>query len=224
MTMHTDPTVPPVADAPKKKNWFARHKVLTTIGAIVLIIVIVNATRGGDPAPSADATTSASSAPAVSDAPAEDKAEDKAGTATEEKPAEKPSTPGFGVPVTESDLEFTAIGIASAGAQVGDQYLNAQAQGTFQRLTIRVKNVGTSGQTFTTSSLTIIDQDGREFDADSLATAYGNSDSGMWLSQINPGNAVEGDVIFDLPAGAVPTTLVAKGGFFGSGVEISLAK
>ncbi|SEJ57534.1 Ltp family lipoprotein [Demequina mangrovi] len=42
-----------VTDAPKKQNWFARHKILTGVGAVAVIAIAMN-TGGGDEAPAED--------------------------------------------------------------------------------------------------------------------------------------------------------------------------
>ncbi|UCR88151.1 DUF4352 domain-containing protein [Mycetocola spongiae] len=209
--MTTQPPAPetPLAAAPKKKNFFARHKVLTVIGAVIAVIIIANIANG-----------------AGTDKTAQGPAETAGGQtqAAGEKPAEKPAddVPGFGTPVTAGKLEFTAIALDPAGTQVGGEYLNATAQGQFMRLQIRVANVGDKPATFTVNSLKLTDESGRTFDADSSATVYDQPDSQTWIAQINPGNAVEGAVIFDIPADATPVELTVSDNMFSGGKKIAL--
>src|SRR5699024_9722086 len=50
--------VPP-APEPKKRSWFARHKILTALLAVVLLVIAVRVFSGGsDPAPDADPAAS----------------------------------------------------------------------------------------------------------------------------------------------------------------------
>lgn len=212
MTHPIDPAALP--EAPRK-NFFARHKVLTVVGGIVALIIIISAANsGGSKTPAESAPGSSASASEGSSPDAEP---------AEDKPAEqKPAIPGLGVAVKDKNFEFTAISIDKAGSSVGGEYLNATAQGEFYRVNMRISNASDKSQTFTVNSLTIVDEKGRKFDADSSATIYDAPDSGTWIAQINPGNAVEGGIIFDLPADAVPAELIVKGSMLSGGTSINL--
>lgn len=79
--------------APTKQSWFARHKILTGIGALVLISAIFGGVSGESDTPgataSADATTSADTgtASAVEDEPTQ-AADDEPTEAVEAEPAD----------------------------------------------------------------------------------------------------------------------------------------
>jgi len=68
-TEHTAPSAPqgPPAAPPlaKKKNWFLRHKILTGLGALVLLFIVIGTANGGK-SPTASTVASASSAPSSS--------------------------------------------------------------------------------------------------------------------------------------------------------------
>ncbi|QIK63617.1 DUF4352 domain-containing protein [Leucobacter viscericola] len=212
---------PPQVPAPeKKRSWFARHKVLTGLGgALVLIIIISVAASGGkggsDEADAATTKTSETSTQDSAKTAEEPKKEDS-------KPAEK-SKPGLGTAVKSGDFEFTAVSIEEIGATVGNQFMSETAQGRYVRVNVKVANVGDKPKYFFTNDLTIVDQKGRSFNADTTATLYDQSNADTFVAEINPGNAIEGGVVFDLPADVVATTLKVSGGGFSGSEEISLA-
>ncbi|QIM17744.1 DUF4352 domain-containing protein [Leucobacter coleopterorum] len=187
-------------------------------GALVLIIIISVAASGGnggsDEADAA-AKTSETSTQDSKKAAEEPKKE-------ESKPAEK-AKPGIGTAVQSGDFEFTALGVEEAGTTVGNSISSATAQGRFVRVNVKVSNIGDASKMFLINGLAVIDEQGRSFSADTSAMLYSISNPDILSADtINPGNAIEGGVIFDMPADAVPTTLqVSDGGFSGS-EEISL--
>lgn len=206
------PPPPPAAPAAPaaKKSWFARHKVLTGLGGALVLIIIISvaagAGRGGD-----DAAGTSSEASAATEQTAEEA----------EKPA-APEKPGIGTAVESGTFSFTVLSVEEAGTEIGGEYFSTAAQGRFVRVTVNVANVGDKPKYFLTSALTVIDEQGRSFNADTTASLYDQANSDVWITEINPGNAIEGGVIFDLPADAVATTLKVSGGGFAGSEEISL--
>lgn len=219
--MSDSPSLPTDSGTPTaRKNWFARHKVLTVLGAVLGIALIAGAVNAGGGSAKDDATPPSSAiSPAVvpTSTPA-----DGEGSAEEEPAEGATGEPGFGAAVTSGNLSFTAHSMSEAGATVGSEYLSATAQGRFLRLNLQVLNVGDEPETFFVNHLTLIDAEGRRYDADSSATIYASPDAQTWISQINPGNAVVGDVIFDLPAEAAPVSLEVQGGFLAKKMTIQL--
>ncbi|MCS4276586.1 hypothetical protein M2390_001768 [Mycetocola sp. BIGb0189] len=208
-----DNSAPNAAAPAKRRNWFARHKVLTVLGIIAAIIVISSIAAGGGgkskPAPEGKP---AAGAPAGEEVAGEKPAE--------EKP--KDTLPGIGEAVTAGSMEFTVTGVEEAGTTVGGQYLSATAQGRFVRVALSVKNVGDKPETFLVNFLKIEDAQGRSFNADSSATIYDTSSADTWISEINPGNSVTGSVIFDLPADAELKTLSVSNSVWGGAKKIAL--
>lgn len=86
--------LPPLAPAPEKSgNWFARHKVLTGIGAFVLAVSAISAAGGGgtkEPATAAEQTKTSVITPAATETTAEPKVETKTEAPAEEIKAEAP--------------------------------------------------------------------------------------------------------------------------------------
>ncbi len=203
-------TYPP-APAPAKKNFFARHKVLTILGGIVLLVVIISvASNAGGNTDQADNGSSTSSSD--SKAPEEGK--------TEEKP--KDDAPGLNTPVEKGKFEFTVVAVENLGTEIGTAPLTTKAQGQFVKLDIKVNNISKSAETFLVNYIKLEDAEGRTFDADGSASIYLGADASTWISQINPGNTLEGPVVFDIPADAVPTKLIVNDSAFGEGKTINL--
>ncbi|MBZ2197920.1 DUF4352 domain-containing protein [Occultella gossypii] len=218
------PVPPPVE--PKKRSWFARHKILTGIGAVVLLGIVINAVNGGGSQPSAqgDAPTTQAPAAVEPDAPAGDASEPAAPAATEPaavEPAVEEALPGVGAAVRDGKFEFVVTSIETGVDTVGSEYLNEQAQGQFVLVHLTVTNIGEAPQYFSDSDQQLFDAAGREFSP--------NSTAGLWIegndtffTEINPGNTVEGTIVFDIPADAVPTTLELHDSFLSGGVEVAL--
>src|SRR5699024_3688657 len=175
--------LPPLEEP--KKSWFARHKVLTGIGAVIALIVVASVFSGGgeDDAPSAaettdaseDAATETSDATDAEESEAEDGAaadvEDAAADDTEddteeesEAEPEESAGDGFGIGEVAQDgkFEFVVTEVETGVERVGSEYLNETAQGQFVLVHLEVTNVGDKAQTLYDSSQHLIDTDGRE--------------------------------------------------------------
>ena len=206
----------PIAPAPRR-SWFARHKVLTGIGAVVALVVVVGALGGGGddtaPAPVPAAATDDEAAAPTAEEPA-----DEAPAA--EVPAEEPAA-GVGTAVRDGKFEFTVTAIEPGVARVGDDMLGEDAQGQFVLVHLTVTNIGDEAQYFTGSSQKLIDTAGRTHSADDSAAIY-LGDAQSLLNQINPGNSVQGTVVFDVPADATPAQLELHDSPFSGGVTVTL--
>lgn len=211
----------PGVPTPPRKSWFARHKILTGLGVVVLLAIIGTALGGGgedEPTPPAAVATSAD-APS-DDAPA-DLAEPAPEAPAEEPVAEEPAAPGIGTPVRDGKFEFTVTSVETGVATVGDEFLNQQAQGQYVLVHVTVTNIGTEAQMFDGSSQELTDTAGRTHSADTSAAIY-LGDANSFLTDINPGNSVDGTVVFDIPADAVPATIDLHDSMFSGGVEVAL--
>lgn len=193
------------SEQPKMKNWFARHKVLTVIGALILIAAIgagMNGARNDD---------GNGAQPAANG--------EQAAAQSGEKPAEK-TMPGIGEAATAGDFEFTVTEVETGVESVGSEYLGKNAQGQFVLVHIDVKNVGNDTSTLSSSLQKLVDNQGREHEADASAAIY-VEDSNTLYERVNPGNAVSGVLVFDIPADAMPVSVKLQEGF-SSKVEVSL--
>ncbi|GAA2745331.1 DUF4352 domain-containing protein [Terrabacter aerolatus] len=199
------PVVPaPPVPAPPRKSWFARHKIITGLLALVLIGVVASAVNGGGS--SLPTTTSPGAAGGRGgDAPAEG----------------APASAKVGQKVRDGQFEFTVTKVQKGVKSVGDQYLNEKAQGQFVLVNVTVSNIGDSAQTLSDSSQKVRDAKGREFSSDTAAAIY-VKDNKVFLEEINPGNTVKGTLVFDMPKGTEPASIELHDSPFSDGITVQL--
>lgn len=184
-------------------NWVKKHKILTAIGVIVLLGIIGGATGGNKTTPTSSANDST--------------------TKQETKTETKAELTKIGTPTTDGKFEFTVKSIECGKASVGtNQYLTKDAQGQFCLLSITVKNTGDVAQSLFSSNQKLLNAQGQQYAADDTATMYAAPDSSSWYSNINPGNSVEGTIVFDIPKDQTPTTAELHDSAFSGGVKINL--
>lgn len=187
--------------AKKESNWFVRHKVWTGIFIVIGLIIIAGALGGGSK------TTTTSTVSETSQQP----------TATSEN-----SVATIGQPVRDGKFEFTVKSIACGKASVGtNEYFTKNAQGQYCLLDVTVKNIGNETQSLFSSNQKLLNGE-VEYSADDTATLYAAPQSSSWYSDINPGNSVEGIIVFDVPKGVTPTIVELHDSAFSNGVEVSL--
>jgi hypothetical protein len=186
---------------PKQKdgNWFKRHKILTGILGLIVLIVIVSAASGGS---KTNTNSSGSSA----------KADNK--TATTIKVGEE---------ARDGKFEFVVKSIECGKASVGEnQYLTKTAQGQYCLLNVSVKNIGNEKQSLFSANQKLLDSANKEYSADDTATLYAAPQGSSWYSDINPGNSVEGSIVFDVPKGVTPTVAELHDSSLSNGVKVTL--
>ncbi|WP_326643586.1 DUF4352 domain-containing protein [Streptosporangium sp. NBC_01755] len=178
------------------------------IGATVLIgLVVIGALlSGGDK----DGGNSASS-------------DDTAATDTS-APAKKtePKSAGIGDTVKDGKFAFKVAKVEKGVARVGDEYVGSDAQGQYVLVHVTVKNIGEESQLFSDSSQKLIDTKGRQYDPDSGAAALGLKNSNAFLNTINPGNAVNGILLFDVPKNFRIKAIELHDSIFSDGVTVAL--
>jgi len=182
-----------------QKNWFARHKVMTVILGLILVIIIGSAASGGDK------TKTSSSSNSKSDTK----------TATTGK---------VGEGVRDGQFEFVVKSVTCGKASVTDSsgYITKTAQGQYCMMDVTVKNIGNKQQYFSESDQKLLNAGGQQYSADSSATLTNSNNSDALLAQINPGNTVEGILVFDIPKDQTPVTAELHDSSFSGGVKISL--
>jgi hypothetical protein len=197
----------------KKRSWFARHKFLTSLGAIFVLLVVVSAANGGSKdKPAAGAEKPAADVTQAAAAPSE--------AVPAAVPAPAPAAAVIGTPVRDGKLEFTVTSIESGVPSVGSEAFGQKAQGQFVLMHLTIQNIGDKAQYFDGSSQKVFDAQGREFSADSGAAIY-LEDSNSFLNEINPGNTVTGTVVFDMPLGAAIAKLELHDSPFSGGVDVT---
>ncbi len=185
------------------------------IGGLVLGLAIGGSLSGGS-----DTTTT--EAAATSAAPGSSTAAKQAtetSTAAAKAGSQAPTAAKFGTPVRDGKFEFTVTGVKTA-SKVGDQYLGKEAQGQFLLYSMTVKNIGDKAQLFDASSQKLYDTEGKEYSADSEAGIYLGDAGNAFLEQINPGNSVKGQIVFDVPNGTKVAKLELHDSPFSGGVDV----
>ena len=190
--------------AQKRKSWFARHKLLTVLGAIVILIIAIPALSGGDQEP----TTTTGDDPGTSDG---EQASDDVEEAT-----------GIGDPVRDGKFEFTVNSVECGETELGDDILSTTAQGQFCLVSLTVENIGDEPQSLFGDNQYLLDTQGREFSADTEAQLYLEEAQLTIYEEVNPGNSVEGTVVFDVPGDIELAGIELHDSAFSGGVTIDL--
>ena len=192
--------------APKKKRNPFLIGCLGVLGVIVVLGIIGAPAGGGDDGGTGTATDEPSATTAR--------------TRTTEAPAQEAAA-GIGDPVRDGKFEFTVSKVDCGKSRIGNVDFGAKAQGQFCLVYMKVENIGKEAQTLDASSQYMYGSGGQRFDADTEAAIY-LDDSQTFLEQINPGNAVNGIVVSDIPKNTEPASLEFHDSPFSGGVTVEL--
>ena len=164
---------------------FVRFGLMGCGGLVVLIFVIVALMLvfGGG------GTETASSDPGGPTAPEEP------GEAEQETP---PAAMGETVPVGNVAWQVTN---AEQTTQLSTDYGESK-QGNFVIVDFLFQNNGNEAVTLDSSSVTLVDRQGRESQVDTDNPSYVDPNKDVFLQQVNPGVSREGQVIFTVTPGA----------------------
>ena len=211
-----------------KRSWFARHKILTGfLGLFVLILLLSR--LGGSGTSSTTLATAVPSGPAPTSAPAaaaDKAAADKAAAdkaAADKAAADKAAAvPGLNTAVVDGKFTFTVTKVECGKPTIGtSSYLTKEAQGQFCLVSMTVKNTGDKAQYLSSSGQKAFNDKGQQYSADGAAAMYLDK-SNTFLEQINPGNSVNGIVVFDIPKDAKLAKLELHDSVFSGGVAVAL--
>lgn len=133
-----------------------------------------------------------------------------------------PKTAGLNTPVKVGSFEYTVTASKDAGTTAGASPLTKTAQGTFIEVDLTIKNVGGSAATFLSNYVKLVDATGKTYDADPTATLYASPNQSAWVAAINPGNAITGPILFDVPAGTTAASVQVSDNAFTKGETINL--
>jgi len=179
-------------------------KKILLIGGIIVVLVIVGAivSSGGD---STSNNTDNSSK-------------------SDSSESSEPTTSGIGQAARDGKFEFVVKSIKCGQTTVGtNEFLTEKAQGQFCLLNITVKNIGDEPQSLFADNQYLFNASGQKYSADSTATTYAApEDSDTWYSEINPGNSVEGAIVFDIPKDQTPTSAELHDSAFSDGIKVNL--
>jgi hypothetical protein len=136
--------------------------------------------------------------------------------------AAQPRAARLGQPVRDGKFEFVVQRVQCGAGSVGGEYSREKAQGQFCLVTMKVTNIGDEARTLDSSSQYAYDATGRRFDANSGASLAANENDETFINDINPGNAVTGVVVFDIPKNTKLAQLELHDSSFSGGVKVSL--
>jgi hypothetical protein len=203
------PQPPAPAPAPAKKPFYKKAWFLV-LAAIVVIAAI--ASPKGESS-SDDSTTAGSAA-------AGESATQESGDAVAQESTDTAAV-SIGQPAADGDFQFVVNGVDCSQTELGDQYFNTTAQGQFCLVDLTITNIGSESQSFLGDNATLFNAQGQEFSADTEAAFYlENADS--LYEEINPGNALNTKVVFDVPAGMVPSSIELHDSMLSGGVTVAL--
>ncbi|MFP3322109.1 DUF4352 domain-containing protein [Planococcus sp. SIMBA_160] len=175
------------------------------------LIVVAALVFGGEEESATTSTETESSAPAADSTETEATEEEPA----EEEAAEEPAaeTAGIGEEVQVGDVFFTVNEISSASNVGGEYGVTAQSQFTIVNVTVR--NEKNEAITVDNNFFKLLSGE-RTYDSDGSAGIYANEDADFFLTSVNPGVSLTGNVVFDVPADLEAPQLQVQTGFFGT--------
>lgn len=120
-----------------------------------------------------------------------------------------------------ASFEFTVSKVTCDRQRIGTNDFGVDAQGQFCLVSVKVENIGQEAQLLDGSSQYLYGDGGQRYSADSEAAIY-LDDAKTFLEEINPGNAVNGIVVFDVPKDANPSKIELHDSPFSGGVTVEL--
>ena len=191
------------AEAKAMRPWFKKKRILIP-GILVLIIAAVTFSNNGNGADSGSASNSSEE------------------SSTDTNTETEVDVLGIGDTATEDGFSFVVNGIECGIASVGDSTFGAQAQGQFCKVNLTVENIGDKAEYVFADSQLLFDDQGREFSPDTSSMLYLGDGANLLLEEINPGNSVTSDLLYDVSADFVADYIEVHSSAFSSGVSISL--
>jgi len=143
------------------------------------------------------------------------------GTSGKQRDNGKPAN-GIGETYRDGKFSFTVTKVKKGVRRVGNEYLGQTAQGQFVLVYVTVRNTGDRARTFDAGNQKLIDTSGREFQADSEAVIAMGEESKSFLEEINPGNGVNGILVFDVPRDVKIKSIELHDSMFSGGVTVPL--
>ena len=213
MTATAPPAVPEGYELKKSKKPIYKRTWFLVLAGLIVLGGVANAgdsDGGGETSTAND--QSAAQAPAV-----EGGTDDVAPEPATPEPAEF----GIGQPAADGKFSFVVNGFDCSTTEVGNEHFGTKAQGQFCIVDVTVSNVGDEPQSFFGDNAKLLNAQGQEFGADGEAAMY-LEDSSSLYEEINPGNTLQSKVVFDVPAGMVPTAIELHDSAFSGGVTVSL--
>ncbi|MEU4823509.1 DUF4352 domain-containing protein [Actinomadura sp. NPDC023710] len=126
----------------------------------------------------------------------------------------------IGQSVKDGKFTFVVTKVSTRTSSIGPEGVGKKPQGKFVLVNMKVTNHGKEAQTFDGDSQKLLAGD-KEYSADTEAAIYLESARSL-LEEINPGNTVNGTVIFDVPTEVTPSAIELHDSPFSAGVRVNL--
>lgn len=187
------------AYAKSQRSWPARHKFLTGLGVLVVGGGIITATQSGGSDTSGALGGGTGASPQVS----------------------AKQMPGLNTAVRDGKFEFTVKSVTYGVTSVGPVGIAEKAQGQFVLVKVHVANIGSEAQMLDGTNQFALDAQGHKYSA-STAAEIVLADAQTFLKDINPGNAVDGTIVFDVPKSVKINRLELHDSAFSDGVSVKV--
>ncbi len=200
-----------MSDKVKGGSWFVKHKVLTLIGALVILGIIGAASSGSK-------NTTGTSTPASNSSAPTQKSTTSAQTASMPKINQQANDGKFGFTITSFQCDVTQI------EQPDDTSYVVTAGNPYCEMNLSIKGISTVAQTFDSSSQYLYSSSGTQYSSDSTATIAANNSSSQCMLDptVNPGVTITCTLVFDVPASVTPTYAMLHDSSGSNGVKVSL--
>lgn len=175
------------------KNWFARHKILSALGGLVLFFIIIGATSGGSSGT--------------------DSSKDSSGSNTNQQE----SAPSYTLndQVTVGDVKWVVTSASTKTSLAGAFTGTETTQGKFVVINVTVENLGKDMKSM--SNLKLVDNQGREFTSSSKSYKNLGAEQLYILQNLNPNLPYTFADVYEVPADAGGFSVVVGDlAFFGS--------
>jgi hypothetical protein len=123
--------------------------------------------------------------------------------------------------VADGQFQFAVTGLTCGARHLGEGALRREAQGQYCRLGVQVTNVGARTARIWLGSQRLLDGQGREYADDAWAWVYHEPARAVAVD-VNPGNTVAGEFVFDTPAGVTFTAALFRDSPFSRGTRLPL--
>jgi hypothetical protein len=128
---------------------------------------------------------------------------------------------GLGDPVRDGQFEFVVGSVDCGARSVGRGIGRRRALGQFCLVALWVENTGTEGRTFGGGQQYLFDGDGKRHDPDLAATA-GRDGERLLSTHLNPGQRLEGTLVYDVPEAVDLARVELHDGPFSGGAGVEL--
>jgi serine/threonine protein kinase len=132
------------------------------------------------------------------------------------------ATPGIRQPARDGQFEFVVRSVRCGLRRVGPELARQTPQGRFCLVAVGVANVGTEARDFDAGQQRLFGADGRRHSVDAAATAA-NGGVRLLHSLVNPGNRIQGTLVYDVPPRTRPARLELHDSALSRGVTVDLA-